>query len=312
MNLRVIFMGTPAFAVPALGALIASAHEVVAVYTQPPRAAGRGLRLTPSPVHKLAEGQGIAVYTPASLKASDMQAEFSAHRADIAVVVAYGLLLPQAILAAPRLGCINIHPSDLPRWRGAAPIQRTLMAGDTHTACCIIQLESGLDTGPIHRRAPFLIPPDMDAGGLHDVMAQLGAQQVIHLLESIASDRLPLPTPQSGKGITYADKISSGDRLIDWSRPAHKVLQKIRGLSPSPAATTMINGEIIKIFAAVQEAGNPSKQAGIMLDNKLLINCGDGQALRICELQRPGKSRQTSASFLQGFAIAAGNLCTKK
>ncbi|MBX9725970.1 MAG: methionyl-tRNA formyltransferase [Rickettsiales bacterium] len=309
--MRVIFMGTPAFAVPALAALIASAHEVVAVYSQPPRPAGRGMKLTPSPVQQLAEKHGIDVHTPASLKPPEIQAAFAAHAADIAVVAAYGLLLPLAILDAPRLGCINIHPSDLPRWRGAAPIQRTLMAGDVETACCIIQLELGLDTGPIHLREPFTIPNDMDAGGLHDAMAEIGAKQVLTILNKLTSVNPPAPMPQRSDGITYAEKITKADRELDWSKPASVLLNQIRGLSPSPAATTQLNGEIIKIFKANIEQGNASKPAGYVLDNQLCINAGDGRALRLSELQRAGKTRQNSAQFLQAFPVPAGS-CAQK
>jgi methionyl-tRNA formyltransferase len=308
---RVIFMGTPAFAVPALQALIDSEHEVVAAYSQPPRPAGRGMKLTPSPVHQLAQSHGIPVFTPESLKPSDEHLLFDAHAADIAVVAAYGLLLPQAILDAPRLGCINIHPSDLPRWRGAAPIQRTLMAGDTQTACCIIQLEAGLDTGPIHLHEPYTIPPEMDAGGLHDVMATIGAQQVLTVLKNLSSPDAPAPSPQSLEGITYAEKITKADREIDWSRPAPELLSQIRGLSPVPAATTTLNGEVMKLFSATVERGDSNKPSGMALDNQLLINAGDGTALRLHALQRAGKSRQEAGQFLQAFPIAAGTIAQK-
>ena len=304
-------MGTPHFAVPALQALIDSPHDVVAVYSQPPRPAGRGMAITPSPIHQLAAAHGIPVYTPVSLKQPEPQAEFANHRADIAVVAAYGLLLPQAILDAPRLGCINIHPSDLPRWRGAAPIQRTLMSGDIQTACCIIQLELGLDTGPIHLREPFIIPPTMDAGGLHDAMATMGARQVLQVLDQLSAPDAPAPRPQAATGITYAEKISKADRMLDWSRPAEALMHHIRGLSPVPAATTELNGETIKLFAAEVEAGDPTKEPGIALDNQLLINAGAGTALRLTALQRPGKSRQTAPQFLQGFPIPSGT-CAQK
>jgi methionyl-tRNA formyltransferase len=308
---RVIFMGTPAFAVPALATLIAASHEVVAVYSQPPRPAGRGLKLTPSPIHQLADKHGIPVFTPVSLKSAEAQTAFASHAADIAVVAAYGLLLPQAILDAPPLGCINIHPSDLPRWRGAAPIQRTLMAGDAETACCIIQLELGLDTGPVHLREPFTIPPDMDAGGLHDAMAHIGAKQVLDVLEQLALPTPPAPTPQSAHGITYAEKISKDDRALDWSKSGASLLAQIRGLSPSPGATTDINGDPIKIFSATIEAGDARKPSGMALDDRLLINAGDGQALRLIALQRPGKTRQNAADFLQGFPVNAGTSVQK-
>jgi methionyl-tRNA formyltransferase len=299
-------MGTPAFAVPALQTLIDSDHEVVAAYSQPPRPAGRGMKLTQSPIHQLAEVRGIPVHTPTSLKAMEVQETFAKYRADIAVVAAYGLLLPQAILDAPRLGCINIHPSDLPRWRGAAPLQRTLMAGDTQTACCIIQLELGLDTGPIHLREPFTITPEMDAGGLHDAMATIGARQVMQVLKNLSTAHPPAPSAQSAEGITYAEKITKADRDLDWSRPAARLLSQIRGLSPFPAATTTLGGEVVKLFAARIEAGDAQKPTGIALDDQLLINAGNGSALRLTELQRAGKNRQSAEQFLQGFAVARG------
>lgn len=310
--MRVIFMGTPAFALPALRALINSEHEVIAAYSQPPRPAGRGMKLTPSPVHQLAEAHGIPVFTPASLKSVEEQTAFAAHRADIAVVAAYGLLLPQAILDAPRLGCINIHPSDLPRWRGAAPLQRTLIAGDTQTACCIIQLELGLDTGPIHLRDPFTIPADMNAGELHDAMATIGAKQVLQVLTNLSSTQPMAPIPQSLGGITYAEKISKDNRALDWSRPAAMLLNQIRGLSPAPAATAFLGGELVKIFAAVVEVGDAGKPAGIVLDDRLLINAGDGFALRLTQLQRAGKSRQNAVQFLFGFPVITGTYAQKQ
>lgn len=309
--MRVIFMGTPAFAVPALQALIDSEHEVVAVYSQPPRPAGRGMKLTPSPVHQLAEVHAIPVFTPVRLKPSEVQAEFASHAADIAVVAAYGLLLPQAILDAPRLGCINIHPSDLPRWRGAAPIQRTLMAGDVHTACCIIQLELGLDTGPIHLREPYVIPPEMDAGGLHNVMAAIGARQVLEVLQNLSAVPRPTPTPQSAEGISYAEKITKSDRELDWARPATQLLSQIRGLSPAPCASVVLNDEVIKVFSATLEQGDAAKPAGVTLDNQLLINAGEGSALRLREVQRAGKTRQKANEFLQAFPVAAGVIAQK-
>lgn len=307
--MKVIFMGTPAFAVPALEALLGSEHRVVAVYSQPPRPAGRGMKLTPSPVHQLAEKNNIPVYTPESLKPGDVQATFVNLKADIAVVAAYGLLLPPAILNGARFGCINIHPSDLPRWRGAAPIQRTLMAGDTETACCIIQLEAGLDTGPIHLREPYTIPPEMDAGGLHGVMAKIGAKQILQVLANLSAENPPVPQPQAAEGVTYADKITKEERALDWSRPAETLLAQIRGLAPVPAATVTLNGEAIKLFRATVEAGDASKPAGIALDNQLLINAGNGQALRLTELQRPGRTRASAAEILQGFSFPAGSQC---
>ena len=299
--MRIIFMGTPGFALPTLQALIDSTHEVVAVYTQPPRPSGRGMKLTSSPVQQLAEQRGIAVYTPTSLKNEDTQRVFAAHGADAAVVAAYGLLLPQAILDAPRLGCINIHPSDLPRWRGAAPIQRTIMAGDKTTACCIMQMDKGLDSGAVLAREPYAIAPGTTTAALHDAMAELGARMLIDVL---AKPLIAIPQPL--EGLTYANKITNADQPIDWSRTASVIYQQILGLAPTPGATTTINGETIKIFAASIEPGDASKPAGLLLDDRLLINAGDGNALRITELQRPNKARQSAAQFLQGFPVSAG------
>lgn len=302
--MRVVFMGTPAFAVPALEALIGAKHEVVAVYSQPPRPAGRGLKLTPSPVHSVADAHGISVLTPASLKSPEAQAAFAAHKADVAVVAAYGLLLPQAVLDAPKHGCINIHPSDLPRWRGAAPLQRTLMAGDTETACCIIQLEAGLDTGPIHLREPFSIPAGMDAGELHDIMAIMGAKLTLQVLERLQSGRSNARA-QAADGVTYAEKISKEERAIDWAKPARAVFDHIRGLSPSPAATFMLGDEVLKIYRAEIVPGDAKKVAGTILDG-FAINCGDDSAIRPISLQRPGKNRQDLPQFLASFPIKPG------
>ncbi len=303
--MRVIFMGTPHFAVPTLQALLDSNHTVVAVYSQPPRPAGRGMQLQPSPIQQLAESRGVPVFTPMSLKSPEVQAAFAAHQADVAVVAAYGLLLPRAILDAPRFGCINIHPSELPRWRGAAPIQRTIMAGDTHTACCIMQMEAGLDTGPVLARTPLAIPPSMDAGQLHDTLAQMGATQVLNVLAKLEVGALT-PAPQAEAGVTYAEKITKADRPLDWRRPAVALLNQIRGLSPVPAAVATIQGEAVKIFTAAVERGDSTKAPGTVLDDALLINAGDGMALRILELQRPNKARCLAGQCLLGFPVPAG------
>lgn len=304
--MRVIFMGTPAFAVPALAALMDSSHAVVAAYSQPPRPAGRGMKLTPSPVHQRAEAAGIPVFTPTSLKLPEVQAAFAAHQADIAVVAAYGLLLPQAILDAPRFGCINIHPSDLPRWRGAAPIQRTLMAGDRDTACCIIQLEAGLDTGPIHVREPFPIPPEMDAGALHDAMAEIGARQVLAVLDQLTREGVSRAVPQRAEGITYAEKIRKEDRPLDWNLPAEMLWHQVRGLAPAPCATAELGGETLKIYRAERVAGRAGAAPGTLLDGSVTIQCGDGGGLRLLEMQRPGKPRQSATQCAQGLQLSTG------
>lgn len=305
--MRVVFMGTPHFAVPALRALLGSPHTVVAAYSQPPRPAGRGMKLTPSPVHQLAEAQGIPVFTPTSLKDPAAQAQFAAHNADVAVVAAYGLLLPQAVLGAPRHGCINIHPSDLPRWRGAAPLQRTLMAGDATTACCIMQMEAGLDTGPVLLREPFPIPPTMDFGGLHDAMAARGAALVLTVLAQLAEGRA-VATPQTAEGVTYAAKVTKDDQWLDFRLPANALVQRIRALSPAPGALARLGEETVKIFAAHAAPGQASALPGTALDDRLTVACAEGTALAVTALQRPGKARQEAAAFLQGRPVPAGTV----
>jgi methionyl-tRNA formyltransferase len=303
--MRVVFMGTPHFAVPALQMLVDSAHDIVAVYTQPPRPAGRGMKLTPSPVQLLAESKKIPVFTPASLKSDQAQAEFTSHQADIAVVAAYGLLLPEAILCAPIQGCINIHPSDLPRWRGAAPIQRCIMAGDTTTACCIMQMDTGLDTGAVLLRQQFPILPGMNAGVMMEAMATIGGSMVLEVLRAIQQGTATA-YPQALEGITYAAKITKDDQWLDFTRPASLLYQQLLGLTPAPGALTSFHSETCKVFAARVAPGDPKKPAGICLNDEIFVNCGDGQALQILELQRPNKSRQTAAQLLPGWPIAAG------
>jgi methionyl-tRNA formyltransferase len=298
--MRVIFMGTPAFALPALKALLASEHTVVAAYSQPPRPAGRGQKLTPSPVQQLAEKHGVPVYTPTSLKSAEAQQQFAALRADIAVVTAYGLLLPQAILDAPKHGCINIHPSDLPRWRGAAPIQRTIMAGDKTTACCIMQMDAGLDTGDVLLREAYSIPHGTTAGALHDVMASIGASQVIDVLST-----MPPAITQSDSGVTYAAKITKADQWIDWAQPATGIYQQILGLSPAPGTLCRYGDEVWKIFAAEVTAQPCDAAPGTLLDNRLLVATGQG-CLRITRLQRPNKAAMDAADFLRGSPVDAG------
>lgn len=290
--MRVIFMGTPDFAVPTLAALIAAPeHEVVAVYSQPPRPSGRGHKVTPSAVHQLAEQHGIAVFMPTSLKSPEAQAQFASNAADIAVVAAYGLLLPPAILQGCAKGCINVHPSDLPRWRGAAPIQRTLMAGDAATAMCIMQMDEGLDTGAVLLREPFAITPEMDAGALHDTMAAIGARATLDVLSRY--DSLS-PVPQQGDA-TYAAKMTKAEAMLDFSLPAAQLLNAIRGLSPNPAARVQLGGEEVKVFAAeVRES-----------EGLLSLRCGDGKFLEITELQRAGRKRMSSAEALKGWDIPA-------
>lgn len=301
--MRVIFMGTPAFALPALQALINSPHEVIAVYSQPPRPAGRGQKLTPSPTQQLAEKHGIAVFTPISLKSVEAQAEFAALKADIAVVAAYGLLLPAPILTAPKYGCINIHPSDLPRWRGAAPIQRTIMAGDTHTACCIMQMDEGLDTGDVLLKRPYDIPADMNAGALHDVMAIMGAEMVLETLQAIENKEIK-PKKQSINGVSYAQKIDKLELHINWNKQANEIYNFIRGLSPIPGAYCLIQGERVKILECQLLSGTYQHSPGTVFQQQgLAIQAGDGRALKILTVKREGKPTQNVADILTNWPV---------
>ena len=301
--MRVIFMGTPVFAVPALQRLIDERYDVVAVYSQPPRPSGRGQKLTPSPIHLLANSRGIPVHTPTSLKSDDEQAIFAAYKADIAVVAAYGMLLPKPILDAPRLGCINIHPSDLPRWRGAAPIQRTIMAGDTHTACCIMFMEEGLDTGAVLARCAYPIPAGMTAGELHDVMAMMGANMLPAVIDGLNNAAIQA-MPQSADGVTYAKKLTKDDEQIDWRKPAAEIAAQVRGLAPAPGAATDLGGERVKILSTeIVSKVMHSIPGQIDLHNGLVISCGDGQGLLINTLKRPGKQAQPTADALRGWPL---------
>ena len=299
--LRIVFMGTPAFAAVALKALVDAGHDVVAVYSQPPRPGGRrGLELQQSPVHAFAEELGIAVRTPVSLKTADEAAAFAALNADVAVVAAYGLILPKAILDAPRHGCLNIHASLLPRWRGAAPIQRAIMAGDKETGVTIMQMEAGLDTGPMLLKEERAIDADMNAGSLHDSLAEIGARLVVQALEQLPDLS---PVPQPADGVTYAAKVSKEECRIDWRRSAVELDRHVRGLSPAPGAFTEINGERLTILAADLAAG--SGAPGTTIDDRLTIACGEG-ALRPTLVKRAGKRAMSAEEMLRGFAVPKG------
>ena len=306
--MRLIFMGTPMFALPTLEALIGSKHEVIAVYSQPPRPAGRGHKLTASPVHQVAEKHSIPVFNPTSLKSPEVQAEFRALKADAAIVAAYGLLLPKAILEGTRLGCINVHPSLLPRWRGAAPIPRTIMAGDTQTGVCIMQMDEGLDTGDVLLCEEYEIPEHMNAGELHDELANIAAPMILLALDELNGCSIH-PQKQSADGITYAKKIEKGDFKIDWNRPASEIQNQIRGLAPKPGAYFMYNGEAIKVLDA--SLYNSDKHfeafaAGAVMDNQLTVRCGKG-AIGVLMVQRPSKPPMPALEMLKGFPIPAGS-----
>lgn len=310
MPLRLIFMGTPEFAVPTLVEIVGRGHDVAAVYTRAPRPAGRGMALTPSPVEREARRFGLPVLTPKSLKGADEQAEFRAHGADAAIVVAYGLILPKPVLDAPPLGCFNLHASALPRWRGAAPINRAIMAGDTETAVMVMRMEETLDTGPIALAERVAIGPDMTAGDLHDRLAPLGADLMVRALAALERDALTL-TPQSDTGITYAAKIEKAETRVDWRLPWKTVHDHCRGLSPFPGAWCEIGGDEGKPPARIKvlrtTKGEGSGTPGTVLDDRLTIACGDG-AVRIVTLQRAGKGPMTAAEFLRGTPVVPGRL----
>jgi len=296
--MRLIYMGTPDFAVPALDALHAAGHDIACVYTQPPRPAGRGKKPRPSPVQARAEALGLPVRHPASLNGPEEQAEFAALNADLAIVAAYGLILPQAILDAPKQGCLNIHASLLPRWRGAAPIHRAIMAGDAESGVCIMRMEAGLDTGPVLSRAATPIGPDETTGDLHDRLARIGADLVTDTLA-----RLPLPeVAQPEDGVTYAAKIDKAEARVDWNRPAEEIARHIRGLAPFPGAWTVADGERIKLLGArrVEGTGAP----GTVLHD-FTVACGSG-AVQVTRAQRAGRAAQDTDSFLRGTPLPKG------
>jgi methionyl-tRNA formyltransferase len=297
--MRIVYMGTPDFAVPALEQLAAAGHDIVAVYSQPPRPAGRGKALRPSPVHAKADGMGIAVHTPTSLKDAEVQSAFAALDADVAVVAAYGLILPRPILAAPKHGCINIHASLLPRWRGAAPIQRAILAGDNVAGVTIMDMEAGLDTGPM--RAKHVTPIETKtAGALTAELADAGGALMVEVLDDLA--QYP-PMPQPDEGVTYAAKIDKAEARIDFTRDAHKVERQVRAFNPAPGAFFEYGGERFRILAAHCEDQNGD--AGTFLDNSLLIGCGR-HSIRPTLIQRAGKAAMSAGELLRGFDMPSG------
>ena len=310
--LRIAFMGSPDIAVQVLAALIEAGHEIACVYSQPPRPAGRGKKLTPTAVHRYAESQGLEVRTPKSLKPAEEKARFAALDLDAAVVVAYGLILPQEVLDAPRLGCMNMHASLLPRWRGAAPIQRAIMAGDERTGVQAMMMEAGLDTGPVLATETTDIASDETAGSLHDRLAELAARLAPRALEGFAEGILK-PVPQTEDGASYASKLTAADQRIDWSKPAHEVDCQIRGLSPFPGAwfhwTPDGENEPLRIKALMSAYEDHPHDAapGTLLDDTLLVACGGGKAVRLTRLQKPGSRAMEADDFLRGNRITAGD-----
>jgi methionyl-tRNA formyltransferase len=307
MSLRLVFMGTPDFAVPTLAEIVAAGHEVVAVYTQPPRPAGRGMAERPSPVHAFATAQGLPVLTPKSLKGTAEQEAFRAHAADAAVVVAYGLILPRAVLDVPRLGCFNLHASALPRWRGAAPIQRAIMAGDAETAVMVMRMEEGLDTGPVCLAERVPIGAEATAGELHDTLARIGASLMVRALAALERGGL-VESAQVEEGVTYAAKIDKAEARIDFRRSARAVHDQIRGLSPYPGAWLEVGvgdkRERIKVLRSEIVAGHGAP--GEVLDDDAAIACAEG-AIRLVEVQRAGKRPMARAELLRGFALPKGS-----
>ena len=301
--MRVIFAGTPEFAAQALTAIVAAGHQVALVLTQPDRPAGRGMTLQPSAVKQVALAQGIEVFQPLSLKDDDARARIAAVGAEVMVVAAYGLILPQAVLDLPRLGCLNIHASLLPRWRGAAPIQRALLAGDGETGVCIMQMEAGLDTGPVLLREALAIAANDTAATLHDRLAALGARLVVDAL-----GRLPLPAEaQAAVGVTYAQKIDKAEAGIDWTRPAAELDRHIRAFNPFPGAQTRLAGQVVKLWRASPVAGAGVPGSILAVDRqRIVVACGDG-ALAVTELQQAGGKRLPVQQFLAGHALQVGD-----
>ena len=300
MPLRLIFMGTPDFSVPTLLELVAHGHEIVAVYTRAPKPGGRrGLQMQPTPIEEAARKLGVPVLTPKTLKTPEALEEFRAFDADAAVVVAYGMILPQAILDTPRLGCYNLHASLLPRWRGAAPINRAIMAGDAESGVMVMKMDVGLDTGDVAMAERLPITDNMTAADLHDRLARLGADLMVRAMAALDRGGLQLKK-QSEDGVTYAAKIDKAEARIDWSKPAHAVLRHIHGLSPFPGAWAELENARVKILRCALAEG--SGAPGAVLDDQLTIACGEG-AIRILELQREGKGRMQAADFLRGTPV---------
>ena len=306
MSLRTIFMGTPDFAVPTLSALLGHGHEIVACYSRAPAPAGRGMALRLSPVHQAAERFGIPVLTPSTLRTPEALDEFRSHQADVAIVVAYGMLLPKDILDVPPLGCLNLHASLLPRWRGAAPIQRAIMAGDPETGVAVMKMAEGLDTGPVGMVERLVIDPELNSGEAHEILARLGADLMVRALAALGRGGLSF-REQSTEGVTYARKISNDECKIDWSASAQAIHDHIRGLAPFPGAYTMIDlgkgPERVKILRATRTEGVGAP--GQILDDALTIACGNG-ALRLLDLQRAGAKALPVDLFLRGVSLPAG------
>ncbi|WP_439498063.1 methionyl-tRNA formyltransferase [Bosea sp. (in: a-proteobacteria)] len=307
MSLRVIFMGTPDFAVPTLTEIVGQGHEVVSCYTRAPAQAGRGLELKPSPVQRAAERFGIPVFTPKTLKSDEEAGIIASQEADVAVVVAYGMILPQAILDLPDLGCLNLHASLLPRWRGAAPIQRAIMAGDAESGVCVMKMEAGLDTGPVGMVEKLGIGPDLTAGELHDRLATLGADLMVRALAALGRGALQF-TPQPEEGTTYAAKIANAEAQLRWARPARQVHDLVRGLSPFPGAFAEVDlgkgPERLKVLRTALAGG--AAEPGTLLDEDGTVACAEG-AVKLLQVQRAGRGPMSGAEFLRGARLQPGH-----
>ena len=303
-KLRIAFMGTPMFAVPSLSSLVGAGHEVTAVYTQPPRRSGRGQKIQKSPIHDWSDQHGLTVQTPVNFNGNEVRAEFVRQDIDIAVVVAYGLILPKPILCAPRFGCVNVHASLLPRWRGAAPIQRAIMAGDTTTGVSIMFMEEGLDTGPVLGSEKVSIGPEMIAGDLHDVLATVGAKLLTQVLNEFGEGPIA-PMAQKSMGVTYAKKIEKSEHRIDWRNSSEAIRRCVRAFAPWPGAWFEFKGERVKVL--VTKIGNGTGMPGEVLDDKLTIACGDG-SLRLMCIQREGRRPVVADEFLRGTLLARGTI----
>ena len=308
MSFRIVFMGTPDFAVATLSEIIGQGHEVVACYTRAPAPGGRGMATRPSPVHKMADGFGIPVFTPKTLRNEEAIDTLRSHDADVFVVVAYGMILPQDALDIPELGCLNLHASLLPRWRGAAPIQRAIMAGDAETGVAVMKMEAGLDTGPVAMVERIAITPDMNAGELHDRLKVLGADLMVRALAALSRGALSF-TPQPEEGVTYAAKITNGDAQISWTLPARRVHDLVRGLAPFPSAFLTVDfgkgEERVKVLRTSVEDGEGAP--GEVLDSEGLIACAEG-AIRLVQVQRAGKAAMSAPEMLRGVRLEPGTV----
>lgn len=302
--MKLVFMGSPEFSVPALDALVEAGHEILCVYSQPPRPAGRGKKDRPTAVQARAEELGLSVRTPKSLKSEEAQKDFAALKAEVAVVVAYGLILPQEVLGAPTRGCLNIHASLLPRWRGAAPIHRAILAGDAETGVGIMQMEAGLDTGPVYLEARTAIGPEDTTADLHDRLAAMGARLIVETLDRL--DELEA-VPQPAEGATYARKIDKSEAAIDWAATGAEVDRQIRGLSPFPGAWTTVKGERIKLLESRwdESSGEPGQILSVNA-SAITVACSDG-SVRVTRLQRAGRGAQDAGEFLRGFPLSEGD-----